>query len=136
ETDVLVPVADAGDSVFVPSVSTRPGVIVRQILPGIAGRTVVFPDGAPGSFAEVGPPPLPMGTLVARFFESQVFFRHVSGSSGTSMKCRMAARLFPPIKTAQLGATEGALSSIDAWTTIQHAAATNPGIFPARRVIQ
>ena len=47
EADQLVPVADSADSVFSPAVSTRTGVIVRQIFPGRAPRAVILADGSP-----------------------------------------------------------------------------------------
>ena len=60
ETDHLVAVADAGQSIFVPAVGAGTGVVVREIFPGVSVRAVVFAHGAPGALAEVGPPALPV----------------------------------------------------------------------------
>ncbi len=60
ETDVLLPVADASQAVFVPAVGARTGVIMGQVFPGVAIRAVVFAHRAPGTFAEIGPPAFPV----------------------------------------------------------------------------
>jgi hypothetical protein len=76
ETDVLVTVADAGNAVLVPAI--RPGtcVVVRQVLLRIAVTAVVLADGAPGAFAEVGTPSLPVRPLLPGLFQSVIFVCH------------------------------------------------------------
>ncbi len=65
KTDILLPIADASQAVFVPAVSARSGVIMRQILPCISIWAVVFAHRAPSTFAEIRAPPFPV--LPARF---------------------------------------------------------------------
>src|SRR5258708_30475337 len=59
KTDHLSPVADAGPTVFVPPLSARTGVVMRQIFPRISAGAIVFPHGATGPFAALGAPTLP-----------------------------------------------------------------------------
>src|SRR6202140_3828148 len=51
-------------------------MVVRQVFPGIPVRAVVFTHGAPCTFAEVGPPALPVLLACARFDQSNFFFCH------------------------------------------------------------
>src|SRR6185295_877040 len=73
ETELLLPVGDPRDAVLVPAVRARAGVVVWHVVPGRAPRTVVLPHGAPGAFAEVRPPALPMGAAVARLRQPLLF---------------------------------------------------------------
>src|SRR5690348_10947437 len=52
-------VADAGEPVLAPAIGARAGVIVREVVPGVAAFTVVLADGAPLTFAEIRAPALP-----------------------------------------------------------------------------
>src|SRR5262249_31591739 len=45
------------------------GMIVRDIVPRSAIRTIVLPHRPPSPLAEIGPPPLPMGAAVPSLFE-------------------------------------------------------------------
>src|SRR6266581_3700375 len=60
EADQLSAITDAGQAVFVPTEDPRTGVVVGEVFPSVAIGTVIFTDCAPGSFAEVRPPALPM----------------------------------------------------------------------------
>ncbi len=60
EADLLVAVADSGQAVFIPAVGSGAGVVVREIIPGVAVGAVVLADRAPGAFAEVGSPAFPV----------------------------------------------------------------------------
>src|SRR5262245_63109772 len=71
-------ITDASDPVLVPTIGARSGVVMRQIVPRGAVWAVVLPDGAPGPFAEVWPPALPMRLLQPRFFQSSFFSGHRS----------------------------------------------------------
>jgi len=42
KAEALVAVADAGKAILVPAIDTRAGVLVGKIVPGFAGRAVVF----------------------------------------------------------------------------------------------
>ena len=76
EANELVTIRDARQSILVPAVSSGTGVIVREILPGVSVRAVIFADGAPCAFAEVRSPPLPMLLARRRFRQSGFFLRH------------------------------------------------------------
>src|SRR5439155_9041010 len=76
EANILMPVTNARDAILVPTISPGPRVIVRQVLPGVAVRTVVLADRAPGAFAQVGTPALPMRPLLPRLFKSELFMCH------------------------------------------------------------
>src|SRR5208283_5026694 len=64
KTDHLPPITDARQPIFIPAIGARTGVIVRQVLPGIAMRAIVFADRAPSALAKIRPPSLPV--LLAR----------------------------------------------------------------------
>src|SRR5215475_7060291 len=51
-------------------------MIVREILPGAAARTVVLANRPPRAFAQVGPPPLPMYLALPGFFQAKLFLCH------------------------------------------------------------
>src|SRR5262249_10515752 len=76
ETDPLMAIADARDAVFVPAIGARSRVVVREVPPGVAVRAVVFANRAPGTFAEIRTPTLPVGLTQARFLEAPFFDRH------------------------------------------------------------
>jgi hypothetical protein len=59
----LLDVAEPGQAVLPPPVGAGSGVIVRQVVPGLAVRAVVLPDRAPLPLAGVGPPPVPVTGL-------------------------------------------------------------------------
>src|SRR5580704_1082627 len=59
----LLDVAEAGQAVLTPAVRTGPGMVVREIVPGIAVRAVVLPDRAPLALADVGAPQVPVTGL-------------------------------------------------------------------------
>ncbi len=59
ETEPLAIVGDAGQTVFAPAVGARPSLIVREVVPGVATFAVIFADGSPLPFAEIGPPFFP-----------------------------------------------------------------------------
>src|SRR6266511_1015925 len=73
ETQVLMAVADAGDSVFIPPISFGARMIVRQVLPRCTVRAVVFTHGAPGTIADVGAPALPVGGALVGWVEALFF---------------------------------------------------------------
>src|SRR5262249_39661215 len=59
ETEALLVVADATETVLVPPVHPGTGVVVREVAPGGAPLAVVFAAGPPGTFGEVWPPSPP-----------------------------------------------------------------------------
>jgi hypothetical protein len=51
QAQVLIAVTESTEAVLVPAIGAAPRVIVREVVPRLAGRTVVFADGAPGALA-------------------------------------------------------------------------------------
>src|ERR1700756_3229284 len=74
----LSAITDSGQAVFVPAIGARTGMVVWQVFPCIPVRAVVFTHCAPCTFAEVGPPALPMLVARARFGQSNFLFCHDS----------------------------------------------------------
>ena len=72
----LMAVGDAGNSVFVPAVSARAGVIVRKKFPGVAVSAVVLANGAPGSLAKIWAPAFPVLFALAGFLQTNLFLSH------------------------------------------------------------
>jgi hypothetical protein len=60
KAEALVVVTNAKQPVFTPAVGAGTGVIVRQVIPGIAVFGIVLPNGAPGTFGQIGTPATPM----------------------------------------------------------------------------
>ena len=73
EAEPLLVVGDAGEAVLAPAVGARAGLVVGEVVPGVAAFAVVLADGPPLAFAEVGPPLLPGGLLLPGLFEPDVF---------------------------------------------------------------
>ena len=63
EAQPVEDVGDAGHPVLVPAVGARPGVIVRERVPGVAVGAVVLADRAPGPLAQVRAPLIPGARL-------------------------------------------------------------------------
>src|SRR5262249_33914280 len=86
ETEPLAVVGYPGDAVFSPSISPRPGLVVRKIVPGIAVLAVIFTNRTPLPFAEVGYPHLPGYVGFAGFIQA-LLFRSIGelGSHGKSL---------------------------------------------------
>ena len=57
----LFVIAKTSETVLAPMVGARPRVIVREIVPCVAVRTVIFADGSPLALAEIWSPLLPTG---------------------------------------------------------------------------
>ena len=74
EADQLVPVGNAGDAVFVPAISLRAGVLMRERSPGVLIAAVVFANRSPGALAEVRTPTFPVTNTAVRFLDA-MFFR-------------------------------------------------------------
>jgi hypothetical protein len=47
ETEALVIIGDAGETVLTPPIGSRTSMIVREKIPGIARGAIVFPHGSP-----------------------------------------------------------------------------------------
>src|SRR4029077_10195738 len=83
ETEPLMVIAEAGESIFAPTVSTAARLVVGKISPRIAIRAIVLAHGAPLAFAQVRPPFAPETILrfvVLLLLDSEKF--GLSGKSG------------------------------------------------------
>ena len=60
KAEELSAVADASEAIFIPAVCARAGLIVREVFPCVAIRTVVFANRAPGALAKIWSPTLPV----------------------------------------------------------------------------
>ena len=69
ETDILVAIANTGETVFVPPVGAGAGLVVGEGFPGVTVGAVVFAHGTPGPFTQIGPPPFPMFFALGVGFE-------------------------------------------------------------------
>src|SRR6516165_6260882 len=66
----LVVIAEARKAILSPMVSTRSGLIMGEVVPGITIFAVVLADRAPLALAEVWTPLLPRHSDLARFVET------------------------------------------------------------------
>src|SRR5262249_30428581 len=70
EAELLLVVRDPGQTILAPVVRAGPRLLVREVVPGIAVLAVVLADGAPLTFAEIGPPLPPRNLLLASLLQS------------------------------------------------------------------
>src|SRR5271166_5933729 len=70
KAQALLLVADAGDAVLAPVIGAGSGLIVSEVVPGVAVVAIVLPDGSPLSLTEIRPPKSPRGSLVSRVIEA------------------------------------------------------------------
>ena len=73
QAEVLEAVAEAGESVLVPSIGAAPGLVVGEVIPGVAVGAIVLAHGPPGSLGEVRPPALPVGATGRAVDQAAVF---------------------------------------------------------------
>src|SRR4029078_4304190 len=76
EAELLFVVGDAGEAVLAPPVGPGRGLVVAEVVPGVAALAVVLADRPPLAFAQVRAPRLPGGLLVARRVEPGLFGGH------------------------------------------------------------
>jgi hypothetical protein len=62
-------VADAADAILPPAIRLRAGMLMREIVPRGAIRTIVLAHRPPSPLAEIGTPPLPIVAAVPSLFE-------------------------------------------------------------------
>src|SRR5262249_49749833 len=74
EAQPLLVVGDAGQPVLAPAVGAGPGLVVGEVVPGVAAVAVVLADRPPLAFAEVRAPLLP-GDLALLHLHQPVVFR-------------------------------------------------------------
>ena len=73
----LVVVGDAGQAVLAPAVGDRAGLVVTEIVPGVAAVAVVLANGPPLPLAQVRAPLSPGRCLRARFRQSPPLVGHL-----------------------------------------------------------
>src|SRR5260221_9772764 len=83
-------VRNTGQAVLSPSVGARAGLVVGEVIPGIAAFTIVFADGPPLALAQVRSPFFPLCLLLTRLVESYLLSGHETprcASSETLNEC-------------------------------------------------
>ena len=99
KAEILIAVADSGQTVFIPSIGGGAGVFVGEVVPGVAVDAVVLPHGSPGSFGKVWAPMFPVALLLLVVFQSLLLgcwrrflhyltFRQIFMSFSTSLERR------------------------------------------------
>src|SRR5262249_59151226 len=82
QAQATLPVRESGDAVLAPAVGATAGLVVGEVLPGVAVAAVVLADASPLPFADVGSPLaprlLPEVADAAVVFESLLFGVHGS----------------------------------------------------------
>ena len=93
ETDPLLVVGEARQSVFPPAIGARARMIVSEEVPGVAVVAVVFANGAPLALAQIRTPLLPGNLLLARRDETFRFRGRVLGLLGLRVHRAAPCRL-------------------------------------------
>ena len=75
EAEPLLIVGDSRQAIFAPAIGARAGLIVREIIPGVAPFAIVLADGSPLPLAEVRTPFLPGGDGVASLVQSDLLIQ-------------------------------------------------------------
>src|SRR5262245_6731181 len=73
EAEPQAVIGNAGDAVLAPPVRARPRLIVRTVIPGIAGPAAILADRAPLPLAEVRSPFAPCYSALSDLCETNVF---------------------------------------------------------------
>src|SRR5262249_46404459 len=89
-------VADAGEAVLAPAVGAAAGVVVRQVVPGVARGAVVLADGAPLPLAEVRPPAPPRRPAEAVLLEAALLLTRRPAVRGPGWSPELVAPPLPP----------------------------------------
>ena len=76
ETEPLLVVRDAGQPVFSPTIGAGAGLVVGEVVPGVAIFAVILAHRSPLAFAEVGSPLLPRSLLLPGFVKPNLFCGH------------------------------------------------------------
>src|SRR5262249_26563466 len=115
KADPLLVVGDAGQSVLPPAVGAGSGLVMSEVVPGVAALAVVLAHGPPLPLAEVRPPLLPGGLFRSRFVESPVFRGHRVPPSDLLTRVRACCRTAPcKNSSAARGGVRGADPAGDA----------------------
>src|SRR5262245_3683033 len=76
EAEALVVIAQAGQPILTPAIGPRAGLIVGEVIPGIAAVAVVLAHRTPLALAQVRSPLLPGNLLLTRLYKSHLFGSH------------------------------------------------------------
>src|SRR5262249_4616335 len=91
QAETLLVVRDAGQAVLAPAVGTGTGLVVAEVIPGVARKAVILADGAPLTFAQVGTEFFPGDLLFATLLQA-----HLLGVHGEMVLIRILFRTLPP----------------------------------------
>src|SRR5260370_1867761 len=81
ETESLMIVGNAGDTVLAPAIGARAGLVVAEIVPGVASLAVVLANRAPLAFAQIRPPFLPRSLALPGFPQPLLLSCHKNSPS-------------------------------------------------------
>jgi hypothetical protein len=84
EAEPLLVIGQAGDAVLAPAVGPGAGLIVGEVVPGVAALAVILPHRTPLALAQIGAPLLPGRFAVPGLFQTYGFF--IFGCHG-SLRC-------------------------------------------------
>ena len=84
KAEILVTIANAGDAIFIPTVGTRAGVIVREIAPGVATLAVILANSAPSALRQERSPTIPVAFALLIHVQANTFASVVDGHGGLS----------------------------------------------------
>ena len=73
KAEPLAVIGDAAQAIFPPAVGARTGVVMREVIPGVAVVAVVLTDRSPLALAQVRPPLFPGRLLLPSLFKSDLF---------------------------------------------------------------
>ena len=126
ETEALLVVGDPAEAVLAPPVGPGAGLVVREVVPGVAVLAVVLADRAPLPLAQVRAPLLPRDPLLPASFEPPLF-------GG----CRRTPDPSPPTMRAPHFLAPHVPANRADWTShlirIHHYKAVPPDSIPANR---
>ena len=77
EAESAFAIRDPQQTIFSPAVSAAPRMLVGKISPRIASLGIVFANGGPLTFGEVGTPPFPVFCPGSIFLQTLKFFVHM-----------------------------------------------------------
>jgi hypothetical protein len=90
KAEILVTIAKTGDAIFIPTVGTRAGVIVREIAPGVATLAVILANSAPSALRQERSPTIPVAFALLIHVQANTFASVVDGHGVLSNYLRHA----------------------------------------------
>jgi hypothetical protein len=109
EAQALLVVGDPAEAVFAPPVGPGPGLVVREVVPGVSVRAVVLADRPPLPLAEVGAPLLPGDSRLAGVVEPLLLGGvHDPGVTGSVCHRFVLLQIDPRVRAGRAGPPRGA----------------------------